>query len=84
VLLIFGVGEREVLLATAPLACERCGIHAVHHVVKRVRKVSLFFIPLIPAGTRYLDVCTACGWTREIPRRAAAEAVALSPRSHLR
>lgn len=82
-LLIFGVGEKDVSLATVLLTCEVCGTQAGHHVVKRSRKVSLFFIPLIPVGTRYLDVCTACGRAREISR-TQAEAAAADSRLHMR
>lgn len=83
VLFIFGVGERDVSLATALLTCEVCGTHGGHQIVKRSRKVSLFFIPLIPVGTRYLDVCTTCGRAREISR-TQAEAAAADSRSHMR
>lgn len=82
-LFIFGVGEREVSLSTVLLSCEVCGNYAGHHIVKRVRKVSLFFIPLIPIGTRYLDWCTSCGRTREISRGQAEAAAAARPRPHL-
>jgi hypothetical protein len=59
--LIFGLGVTETLLATLVFVCETCGNHAAHHLVKRVRKFSLFFIPLFPVSTKYVDTCTACG-----------------------
>ena len=34
------------------------------------------FIPLIPVGTRYLDVCTVCGRTLDVPREMAEQAAA--------
>ena len=82
-LFIFGVGERAVSLGQLLFHCEECGSRTVHHVYKRVRKVSLFFIPLIPAGTRHFDECTACGRTREVTRQQAESAMA-DPQAHLR
>jgi uncharacterized Zn finger protein len=70
-MLIFGLGVQEVLLATLVFVCETCGNHAAHQLVKRVRKLSLFFIPLFPVGTRYLDTCTACGRVLEVSRDQA-------------
>ena len=48
----------------------------LHQLLRRVRRISLFFIPLIPVGTRYLDVCTVCGRTIEVPREMAEQAAA--------
>ncbi len=60
-MLIFGLHVSRILMATPVYVCERCGNNAAHQLVKRVRKFSLFFIPLFPVGTRYEDTCTACG-----------------------
>jgi len=73
--LIFGFGVREHLLSTLVFVCEVCGNNAPHQLIKRVRKFSLFFIPLLSLGTRYLDSCTACGRTIEVPRAQAEAAV---------
>ncbi len=73
-MLIFGLGVSEVLLATLFFVCETCGNNAAHQLVKRVRKLSLFFIPLIPVGTRYVDSCTACGRMLEVSREQAENA----------
>lgn len=70
-MLIFGLGVSESLLATLFFVCETCGNTAAHQLVKRVRKLSLFFIPLIPVGTRYFDSCTACGRMLEVSREQA-------------
>lgn len=74
-MLIFGLGVTQVLLATLMYACETCGNRAAHQLVKRVRKVSLFFVPLFAIGTRYIDTCTACGRELEVSG-AQAEAAA--------
>src|SRR3954451_14508006 len=72
--LIFGFSVSESLLATTILVCERCGVQAAHRLVKRVRKFSLFFIPLFPVGTRYLDTCTNCGRVVGVPAQQAEAA----------
>ena len=73
-MLIFGLGVSEVLLATLFFVCETCGNNAAHQLVKRVRKLSLFFIPLFPVGTRYIDNCSACGRMLEVSREQAESA----------
>ena len=73
-MLIFGLGVAEVLLATLVYLCETCGNNGAHHLVKRVRKFSFFFIPLFPVGTRYIDTCTACGRAIEVAREQAEAA----------
>jgi hypothetical protein len=73
-MLIFGLGVTQVLLATLVYLCETCGNHAAHQLVKRVRKLSFFFIPLFPVGTRYIDTCTACGRDLDVSREHAETA----------
>ena len=62
------------LLATLMYPCETCGNHAAHHLVKRIRMFSFFFIPLFPVGTRYIDTCTACGRDLGVYREQAEAA----------
>lgn len=73
-MLIFGLSVKEVLLATLVFVCETCGNHAAHHLVRRVRRFTLFFVPLFPVGTRYYDSCVACGRVREVSREQAEAA----------
>ena len=73
-MLIFGLSVTQALLATLVYACETCGNSSPHHLVKRVRKFSFFFIPLFPVGTRYIDTCTACGRDIEVAREDAEAA----------
>jgi hypothetical protein len=79
VLIIFGLTSRDHLLATISVVCERCGHQGAHHLTKHVRKFSIFFIPLIPLGTRYQDTCTVCGRVRPITRDQAERASAIGP-----
>ena len=73
-MLILGVTVREYLLSTLMYVCEVCGNNAAHRLVKRVRKFTLFFIPLFPVGTTYTDDCAACGRVISVPRDRAEEA----------
>jgi hypothetical protein len=73
-MLIIGFGETEMLLSTLVYTCETCGNHAAHQLTKRSRKFSLFFIPLLSVGTRYLDSCTACGRIIEVSKEQAETA----------
>lgn len=77
-MLIFGLGVTESLLATLSFVCETCGNHVAHHLVKRVRKLSLFFIPLVPVSTRYVDSCLACGRELVVSREQAELALGQS------
>ena len=73
-MLIFGLSVSEDVLSTLIYACETCGNSAAHHLIKRTRKFSLFFIPLFPVGTNYFDSCTACGRVVEVSRDQAQAA----------
>ena len=79
-MLIFGLSVSEDLLSTLIYACETCGNSAAHRLIKRTRKFSLFFIPLFPVGTTYLDTCTACGRVIQVsPEQAEAAARQTGP-----
>jgi predicted RNA-binding Zn-ribbon protein involved in translation (DUF1610 family) len=73
--LIFGTSVKQFLLATLVFVCETCGNNSAHQVIKRVRKFSLFFIPLFPLSVRYLDSCSVCGRTIEVSEQEAQTAV---------
>ncbi len=75
-MLIFGIRVTSAVLATLVYLCENCGNNAAHHLVKRVRKFTLFFVPLFPVGTKYLDTCTACGRVNQVSKEQAENAVA--------
>jgi hypothetical protein len=73
-MLIFGFGVREILLSTLIFTCETCQNHAAHQLSTRVRRFSLFFIPLFSIGTKYFDSCTACGRGIEVSKEQAETA----------
>jgi hypothetical protein len=74
--IIWGTKVYVTLLTTLVYVCDNCHQQAAHHLVKRVRKFTLFFVPLFPVGTKYLDSCVACGRTVEVAPAAAEAAVA--------
>ena len=79
-MLIFGLSAKQVLLATLFYVCEVCGNQAAHQLVRRTNRFTLFFIPLFPVGSRYIDTCAYCGRSIEVPRdRAEMAAAQASP-----
>ena len=79
-MLIFGLTVSEALQSTLIYTCENCGNSAAHRLIRRTRRFSLFFIPLFPVGTTYVDSCTACGRVMEVSRdRAEAAARQTGP-----
>lgn len=83
-MLIFGLSTKQVLLATLMYVCEVCGNQGAHQLVKRVRRFTLFFIPVFPVGSSYTDTCTFCARTLSVPRERAEAAVAAQGQSELR
>lgn len=78
-MIIWGFRVTQALLATLNYVCDNCRQPAAHQLVKRVRKFTLFFIPLFPVSTKYVDTCTYCGRTIEVPKEQAE--LALAPRA---
>ena len=75
-MLIFGLSAKQLLMATLFYVCEVCGQQAGHRLVKRTNRFTLFFIPLFPVSTRYIDSCAYCGRSIEVPRDRAEMAAA--------
>ena len=68
------------VLATLAYVCDRCGVHAAHRLVKRVRWFTLFFIPVFPVGgASYLDTCVNCGRVIKVDKQQAEAAIAQHP-----
>jgi hypothetical protein len=73
--IIFGVQRKVARMATVLALCGFCHTPAAQ-VVTRVRSFfALFFIPVIPMGTKYRATCTMCGQTSEITPEEADQAV---------
>lgn len=68
-MIIFGSRTTVRLLAILNFVCGRCGNPSAHRIEERVRKFTLFFIPLFPLGARRtFGTCTYCGLVTEIDR----------------
>ena len=73
--IIFGISRKVARLATVFALCAFCHTPAAQ-VVTRVRSYfALFFIPIVPLGTKYRTTCTLCGTTSEIAAEEADQAV---------
>jgi hypothetical protein len=81
VLIILGLTSRDNLLGTVSYVCEHCGQPGAHQLIERVRRFSVFFIPLIPLGSRHFDTCTVCGRTIERSQQQVEAALPASQRS---
>ncbi len=75
-LIIFGLTTRTHPMTTITVVCERCGYQGAHQLTRHTRRISIFFVPLIPVGTRFDDTCTVCGRVRPISREFAEGATA--------
>ncbi|RKN49592.1 zinc-ribbon domain-containing protein [Micromonospora endolithica] len=68
---IFGLRTKVTRSGVVQQVCRNCGNHAAQVVTRRSTKFSLFFVPLIPIRTRYLQQCTFCGAQYDVPKSAA-------------
>ena len=75
-LIIFGLRRRGLRLANVFAMCGVCHSPAAQGIVRIKTFFTLFFIPLIPVGTKYRSVCTMCGATSDLTREQADHAVA--------
>ena len=80
--LIWGCRATSVVLTAAVYVCDRCGTNAAHRLTKRVRRFTLFFVPLFSVSTIYVDTCTACGRDVEVARAQAKAMVAQRRAGH--
>ena len=76
--IIFGIKRMVRRLATVFAMCGQCGSPAAQVVVRRSTWFSLFFIPVIPLGSKYSSTCTLCGVATRLDKDQALHMVALS------
>jgi uncharacterized Zn finger protein len=75
-LIVFGIGSIVDLMTSLSYGCERCGNYGRHDVLRERRRLSLFFVPVLPFGrARYMDECTVCGRVLSISEADAENAV---------
>jgi hypothetical protein len=59
-MIIWGFRTYVRLLEIVTYTCGRCGYASAHRVTERVRKFTLFFIPLFALSTSRVATCTYC------------------------
>ncbi len=80
-ILLLGVRTYVRTLAILTLVCGQCGNPAAHRLVERLRRFTLFFIPLFPVGTSRAVTCTFCGQSTAVTKEQSAEYVAIAARA---
>lgn len=71
-MIIFGISSKSYQLAVLSLLCHVCGNTAAHPLWKRVRRFSLFFVPLFKVGpAKYGMQCTYCGAQTDLGKEEA-------------
>ena len=73
-MIIFGTTGLNSTKERGAFNCPRCSMQRGYRWISVNRFFTLYFIPLIPLGTRYLDVCTVCGRAIDVPRDMAERA----------
>ena len=74
-LIIFGLRRRGHRLANVFALCGVCHSPAAQGIVRIKTFFTLFFIPLIPLGSKYRSVCTMCGATSNLTKEQADHAM---------
>ena len=73
-LILFGIRRRRRQLGVVLMMCQRCQRPCAHTTVQVKTFFTLFFIPVIPMGSKYYTVCSMCAVATNIPK-AHAEAL---------
>jgi zinc-ribbon family len=73
--IIFGIKRLKKRLATLLALCGQCSTPAAQVVVRVSTWFSLFFIPVIPLGSKYLSTCTLCGASVKLDKVQAQQMV---------
>ncbi len=74
--IVFGIKRMNKRLATMLALCGQCGTPAAQVVTRLSTWFSLFFIPVIPLGNKYVSTCTLCGKSVKIDKDQAMQMVA--------
>jgi zinc-ribbon family len=75
-IILFGFRRRATRLATIFVMCAYCHTPAAHALTRTRRYFTLFFIPVIPLGTKYITTCTMCGHGTQITKEGADQYLA--------
>ena len=75
-IILFGFRRKSSRLATIFVMCAHCHTPAAHALTRSRRFFTLFFIPVIPLGTKYFTTCTMCGHVTQITKEGADQYLA--------
>ncbi|MFP7761628.1 zinc-ribbon domain-containing protein [Marisediminicola sp. LYQ85] len=73
--LLFGTNARDTVLTIVHFVCGYCSKAVAQRVIKNTNRFTLFFIPLFPVSTSYVNVCTNCGGVTKITKDQADNAL---------
>jgi hypothetical protein len=79
-IILFGFRRKSSRLATIFVMCAHCRTPAAHAVARTRRFFTLFFVPIIPLGTKYFTTCTMCGYVTQITKEGADQYLASATR----
>ncbi len=77
-MIIYGYRTVVRQLAMIMMVCSRCNMQTPHQLNKRVKKCTLFFIPLLPISIWHFTLCMNCGKNHTIRKAAAMQLLAQS------
>jgi hypothetical protein len=60
-MLIWGFRWKAFSFRQIAYSCSRCGRSTVHTAIVERGRLTIFFIPVIPIGSRYGIICNLCG-----------------------
>jgi hypothetical protein len=75
-IILFGFRRKSSRLANVFVMCGHCHTPAAHALTRTRRYFTLFFIPIIPLGTKYFTTCTMCGHVTQITKEGADQYLA--------
>ena len=58
---LFGMRTKSKGVGQAERSCPKCARATMHVLIEAKRWFTLFFIPVIPLGTSYVNRCGVCG-----------------------
>jgi hypothetical protein len=69
--ILFGFRRKSARLGTLFVMCGYCHTPAAHALTRIRRYFTLFFVPVIPLGAKYVTTCTMCGRSTQITKETA-------------
>ena len=65
-LVIFGLSRKERAAGLVALVCAVCGHPGPQPLVRRRTRFTVFFVPVLPLGSRWETRCPVCGTTHRL------------------